>query len=256
MARLALLALLGSVEALDCNDQAGQKAAPSACCDAQRAWSQMEVAGGCGSAEDPLCSRAETLCQQCRSAIDTLRSAAESDGLELDQKLSNLGVGFLEMRCVLPERVSCHGLSDLSFLALLGAAGGLLLLGALGLVLFDQRALPCLAARLRENGAGAGGKAMGSQLPQTAGAPGPDALRLAAALPSGTAQLGHDPSAGLAPALVLRRIFVWIASVGVSARLALLAGYAALLQRDFLEVAAEMLLCLLPLIWCATGQRK
>ena len=26
MARLALLALLGSVEALDCNDQAGQKA--------------------------------------------------------------------------------------------------------------------------------------------------------------------------------------------------------------------------------------
>ena len=57
--------------------------------------------------------------------------------------------------------MSCHGLSDLSFLALLGAAGGLLLLGALGLVLFDQRALPCLAARLRENGAGAGGKAMG-----------------------------------------------------------------------------------------------
>ena len=130
--------------ALDCSDRSDPVVAT--CCDAQSAWFSMEAAGGCGGegATDSHCAHAADLCQRCRAAVDT-RQAENSDPL-LDQKLSSLDIGFLEMTCVLPQWSPCR-VNPTDDWAPLVAAGSLLLLLTLSLVIFDRRGVPCIIGK-------------------------------------------------------------------------------------------------------------
>lgn len=138
--RLLALAPLFA-DALDCSDRSDPVVAT--CCDAQSAWFSMEAAGGCGGegATDNHCAHAAELCQRCRAAVD----GTEKDGDPLlDQKLSSLNIGFLEMTCVLPQWSPCGVTpTDDTMLPLL-VAGALLFLLTLGLVIFDRRVVPCV----------------------------------------------------------------------------------------------------------------
>ena len=140
--RLLALAPLFA-DALDCSDRSDPVVAT--CCDAQSAWFSMEAAGGCGGegATDNHCAHAAELCQRCKAAVD----GTEKDGDPLlDQKLSSLDIGFLEMTCVLPQWSPCGVTTDDTMLPLL-AAGALLFLLTLGLVIFDRRVVPCVIGK-------------------------------------------------------------------------------------------------------------
>ena len=141
--RLLALAPLFA-DALDCSDRSDPVVAT--CCDAQSAWFSMEAAGGCGGegATDNHCAHAAELCQRCRAAVD----GTEKDGDPLlDQKLSSLDIGFLEMTCVLPQWSPCGVTpTDDTMLPLL-VAGALLFLLTLGLVIFDRRVVPCVIGK-------------------------------------------------------------------------------------------------------------
>lgn len=65
----------------------------------------------------------------------------------MDQKLSSLDIGFLEMTCVLPQWSPCGVTpTDDTMLPLL-VAGALLFLLTLGLVIFDRRVVPCVIGK-------------------------------------------------------------------------------------------------------------
>ena len=136
----------------------------------------MEAAGGCGGegATDNHCAHAAELCQRCREAVNGTKDGDRSTSPLLDQKLSSLNIGFLEMTCVLPQWNPCGVTPDDTMLPLL-VAGALLFLLTLGLVIFDRRVVPCvIGKRLTEEkweGKGNEATSLGQSAPQVARSP-------------------------------------------------------------------------------------
>eukprot|EP00435_Cladocopium_sp_Y103_P042087 s2313_g11.t1 len=245
-------------DALDCSDRSDPVVAT--CCDAQSAWFSMEAAGGCGGegATDNHCAHAADLCQRCRAAVD----GTEKDGDPLlDQKLSSLDIGFLEMTCVLPQWSPCGVTpTDDTMLPLL-VAGALLFLLTLGLVIFDRRVVPCvIGKRLTEEekckAVDEGATSLGQ--PHLVPSSGTDVLRLAAAMPMENIQLSFGNARGRALVAALWTIFLPVSSVAVLARVALIIAYRVALPRQLPVARAvlELFLALVPFLWCVCRVRS
>ncbi|CAE7208904.1 unnamed protein product [Symbiodinium natans] len=261
----ALTYIARQAAAFDCS-QVDRSTPLAVCCDAQSAWSSMESAGGCGGqgATSEQCSAASNLCRQCRMAVASHTDETGSSAAE-GTNLSSLDVSFLEVHCVLPQwQDSCHSVADLGFGVLLVAGGILMLVATGGLLLFDWRALPWMVSR-------AGMQASDAQFPtpwpsspsraEKVGQPRlergslgvSDALRLAAAVPEMPRKQG-----GMALAWALRRVFLLIAFTAVVLRLAMTIAFLTLLPgpRQGLMGTLEIVLCALPLLWCAVSSRQ
>lgn len=179
----------------------------------------------------------------------------------LDQKLSSLDIGFLEMTCVLPQWSPCGVTpTDDTMLPLL-VAGALLFLLTLGLVIFDRRVVPCvIGKRLTEEEKCKAVDEGATSLGQPHLVPSSDALRLAAAMPMENIQrtsFGNARGRALVAAL-FGTIFLPVSTVAVLARVALIIAYQMALPRQLPVARAvlELFLALVPFLWCVCPVRS